>query len=509
MPARLRQEYYVELAGPAAIIFNNIAQTGMWPQSWKEEFGTVLKKTTNAPEDESQLRIISITYQLSTLMERFVIDWLLVYIEDKLDRDQFGGQKGHSISHYLMEITNFIQYNQDMSKPLSTLFAGIDISKGFNKVCHNEIITILGDEMNVPGWLLRIVASYLSGRSLALRRQGHTTDSEPMPGGTGAGCPLGLLLFLVLFNGAGPPASQTELGQIITSTGRMRKPIHKRKVKWVDDMSCMAALHLPSSLVVDSRPDIPRPVTFRGRHGLRLPRESNTLQFELDSLNLYAKKRKISVNHQKTKVMLFARHNKFDFVPELQLIENQNIEVVEEMKIVGYMLRSDLKTCSNTAMIIKKAYGRMWIIRRLKALGASRARLIDVLQKQVLSVLNLGVPAWDCMLTEEEKDAFERVLKTGLKIIWGQYYTSFNEVLTEGKIRTMRQVRSRIVKKFVRKTIKHSKFQKWFMEDNSVRINTRAGNRKKFKPVLARRAFYQNSPIPTLTNIANTMTTQS
>jgi hypothetical protein len=301
----------------------------------------------------------------------------------------------------------------------------------------------------------------------------------------------------------------TDLGQIIMSTGRMRKPMYKSKVKWVDDMSCMAALHLPSSLVVDTRPDIPRPVPYRGRHGLMLPRESNTLQYELDSLNIYAKKHKMSVNHQKTKVMLFARHNIYDFVPELQLIENQNIEVVEEMKIVGYMLRSDLKTCSNTEMITKKAYGRMWIIRRLKALGASRTRLIDILQKQVLSVLNLGVPAWDCMLTEEEKEDFERVLKTGLKIIWGQHYTSFAEVVKEANISTMRQVRSRIVNKFVRKTIKHDKFKKWFVRDNIPRMNTRAENRKRFKPVPARRAFYQNSPIPTLTKIANTLTFKS
>ena len=103
IPARLRQEYIVELATPAAIIFNNIAQTAIWPQSWKAEYGTVLKKT-NIPEDESQLRIISITYQLSTLMERFVIDWLMVYIGDKMDRDQFGGQAGHSIAHYLIEL---------------------------------------------------------------------------------------------------------------------------------------------------------------------------------------------------------------------------------------------------------------------------------------------------------------------------------------------------------------------------------------------------------------------
>ena len=115
--------------------------------------------------------------------------------------------------------------------------------------------------------------------------------------------------------------------------------------------------------------------------------------------------------------MLFSRYNKYDFVPELQLIENENIEVVEEMKNVGYILRTDLKTCSNTAYIVKKAYGRMWILCRLKALGASRHRLLDVLQKQILSVLNLGVPAWDCLLAEQEKVDLERVLRTGLKII--------------------------------------------------------------------------------------------
>ena len=95
----------------------------------------------------------------------------------------------------------------------------------------------------------------------------------------------------------------------------------------------------------------------------------------------------------------------------------KHIEVVEEMKIVGFQLRSDLKTISNTRYIIKKAYSRMWILRRLKDLGAKRHRLIDVLQNQVLSVLTLGVPAWDCMLTEQERTDLLRVLKTGLRII--------------------------------------------------------------------------------------------
>ena len=101
----------------------------------------MLKKVNN-PEDESMLRIISITHQMSTLMERFFIDWLMEFVGDKLDRDQFGGQKGHSVSHYLIEIINFVSYNQDLSKPLTTLLAGVDLSKGFNKVDHCKLVTI-------------------------------------------------------------------------------------------------------------------------------------------------------------------------------------------------------------------------------------------------------------------------------------------------------------------------------------------------------------------------------
>ena len=62
------------------------------------------------------------------------------------------------------------------------------------------------------------------------------------------------------------------------------------------------------------------------------------------------------------------------------------------------------------------------------------------------------------------------------------------------------------MKKFVRKTIKHNKFKRWFSEHNSGGMNTRTGNRAKFKTVPARKAFFQKSPIPTITNLANLLT---
>ena len=156
-----------ELAEPAAIIFNQIASTGQWVQHWKEGSAVPLKKVPN-PKDESETRLIEITNYLSLQMEKIVLKWLLSFISDKLDRDQFGGAKGHSTAHYLIEIMNFVLYNQDLSEPLSTILSAVDIQKGFNKVDHEKTITILSDTMKVPGWLTRIVASYLSLRTLKI-----------------------------------------------------------------------------------------------------------------------------------------------------------------------------------------------------------------------------------------------------------------------------------------------------------------------------------------------------
>ena len=47
------------------------------------------------------------------------------------------------------------------------------------------------------------------------------------------------------------------------------------------------------------------------------------------------------------------------------------LQVVEEMKLGGYQLRTDLRTISNTNYIVKRAWKKMWVVRRLKALVSS------------------------------------------------------------------------------------------------------------------------------------------
>ena len=89
------------------------------------EYGIPLQKKPN-PKNEDDVRIISLTAFYSKVMEKFVMEWLLEVIGDKIDWHQYGGQKGNSVAHYLIDFVNFVLYNQDIKNVHAVLAATID-----------------------------------------------------------------------------------------------------------------------------------------------------------------------------------------------------------------------------------------------------------------------------------------------------------------------------------------------------------------------------------------------
>ena len=106
----------------------------------------------------------------------------------------------------------------------------------------------------------------------------------------------------------------------------------------------------------------------------------------------------MKINKEKTKVMVFNPCKAWDFMPDLTL-DNQELEMVDEMRLLGVVVRSDMKWSSNTDQMLTKAYKRLWSMRRLKGMGASVEDLKDVYLKQVRSVMEFDVPAWNGALT--------------------------------------------------------------------------------------------------------------
>ena len=147
----------------------------------------------------------------------------------------------------------------------------------------------------------------------------------------------------------------------------------------------------------------------------------------------------------------------------------------------------------------------MWIIRRLKALGASEADLLNVLRCQVLSVLQFAVPAWTTMITQAESKSIESVQRTGLYLIFGAKFRSYTWALQEANMKTQAEQRSKLFEKFTRACLKSKKFSKWFCKTEYNQAMTTRSRKTIFKPVPTRTKAYANSPIPQMVALANKM----
>ena len=170
------------------------------------------------------------------------------YLREHLDWWQYGGQKGNSVSHYLIDFLNFISYNQDMKDIHAVLAVAIDFSKAFNCQNHNIFIELLS-QLGVPGWLLQIVVGFLENRTMEVHFKGQTSGKKELPGGGPQGTILGMFLFLILINAAGFQEKIKNTGSIITAApNTKRKPMEKIHLKYIDDMTAAFSINLKETL---------------------------------------------------------------------------------------------------------------------------------------------------------------------------------------------------------------------------------------------------------------------
>ena len=200
LPIKLIKELSPELAKPVTCLYNKITQSGVYPRQWVVEYQLAIPKC-QPPLTEDDTRNIASTAFLSKQYESFLADWMMPHIEPYIDPGQCGGLTKSSITHYLVKLLDFVHVKLDLKQPHAVLLALVDMEKAFNRVSHQLVIEDLA-AMHVPGWLLLILVSYLTERSMYMRYKGSTSSRRLLPGSTPQGALLGILLFIIKFNGA-------------------------------------------------------------------------------------------------------------------------------------------------------------------------------------------------------------------------------------------------------------------------------------------------------------------
>ena len=98
------------------------------------------------------------------------------------------------------------------------------------------------------------------------------------------------------------------------------------------------------------------------------------------------------------------------------------------------------------------AYSRIWILRWLKQMGANSRILLDTYYKQIASVLKFACFVWSAGLTQENIAQIERVQKSVLGVILGNYRT-YEEACQELKVQTLTERRKELSLKFAKKEL--------------------------------------------------------
>ena len=175
---------------PLTDVYNTITSTKVWPLTWKEKSVTVIPKV-RVPSGIGQLRNISCTRLVSKVYESFVLNWLAEQVGTK--HNQFGGVKGCGLGHLLIELWQAILGNLEDCRA-ATLLTSINYAKAFNRLSYQECLAAFSRK-GASSDLIRVLASFLTNRTMSVRVGGDWSDRRPVFGGVPQGSILGVLLF--------------------------------------------------------------------------------------------------------------------------------------------------------------------------------------------------------------------------------------------------------------------------------------------------------------------------
>ena len=225
------------------------------------------------------------------------------------------------------------------------------------------------------------------------------------------------------------------------------------------------------------------------------------MQVAFNEVHQFASLKSQKIKESKTQLVKFNFAKHLDFPVEFDVPGFENlVSVTDEVKILGVLISSSLKWDSNTAFLCKKAYTRLWTLRRLKSLGVEPLFILDVYIKEIRSVLELAVPVWHSGLTIKLAADIERVQRVAVTIILGErlpYYLS----LAILNIEPLSDRREKLCKKFASKTLK-SRHSDIFVS-NIASYQTR--HKQKFRTSHCNTKRFFNSPVNFLTRMLNDM----
>ena len=268
----------------------------------------------------------------------------------------------------------------------------------FDIIDHSVLLDVLRS-FNIDQSLFFWIRSFLTNRTQAMRVGSSLSPWKQVNGGVPQGTKLGLTLFAVMINK-------------LLSNWHMR-------TKYVDDTTAFEIIPRNSISMLD--------VVVREIHD-------------------YCIEHRMKLNPKKCKEMYvnFMKNSITAMRPIT--VGNQEVERVGTYKLLGVIIRDDLKWNTHVEYVIAKAAKRLYALRLLKRAGVMPEDMLKVYTCNIRSVLEYAAEVWQD-IPAYLSDAIESIQRRALKIIFPNF--SYQQALDQANLTFLVDRRISICKKLM------------------------------------------------------------
>ena len=179
------------------------------------------------------------------------------------------------------------------------------------------------------------------------------------------------------------------------------------------------------------------------------------------------------------------------------------IDHVREAKLLGVIISDDLSWQANTTYLVKRAYKRMFIIRKLNEFKINRKDMLTIYVLFIRVVIEQSSVVWSSSVTLEELDSLERTQKVAFRLIFQRDYLCYENALSLSGLPSIKNRYNTLLLNFALKCTKSES-----TKDILPLAPTKQWARKqeKFHVPLARKQRFFKSAVPTMARLLNAKT---
>lgn len=393
-------------------ITNSILRIGYFPATWKLAKVLMIPKPGKNASDPNNYRPISLLCTLSKIVEKAILIRLNKFLNFKniIRNEQFGFRSQHSTVQQVTRVTDKI--TEELNKNRSTAMLLIDLQKAFDRVWHDGLIYKLM-QLNVPNYIVKILHSYLAGRSFYINLDGVKSSVKNIEAGVPQGSLLGPVLFNIFINDI-PEDSKTSL-----------------------------AVYADDTAVYSS--SFSSHVAF------------TNIQAHANKIAAWCKLWLLQVNASKCETILFYVKKRKHSINFNLKFDNEDVKQVKSAKYLGIYLDSKLTWKTHLDETCKKAYGRLGILYPLlnprSTIQPSTA--LHIYKATILPIMTYASPVWSGV-THSRLKKLQLLQNKVLKIITKcPLYTRITKLHKDLKINMVNQTILELNRKFFQAASEH------------------------------------------------------